>query len=393
MSSVNEMHTIGTQSRSSRLSSRERLLAVLSGREPDRLPVWTLYPRARYGAYVDVYNLPAYRELVPIIWQQTDFFDRRGIPAPFLYTAAARVESETTTEGRSEVTRTQVETPYGALTAESRLNPNASAHWDTECLFKRIEDLEAALAIPYEPAIPDLTEFLEAGRRLGDAGLMMMDLSTPVGILDGAAAPADFACWIAQEMDALLRFLDVVFEREYRWLEEALRRGAGPVFFATGTEFVAPPLASPTAFARLSTRYSTPLFELIHRYGGYVIVHHHGRARLVIDQILASGADAIHPIEEPPIGDTPLADAKRRMAGRATIVGSVQYDDLSRLEDEPFEALVRRQIRDASAGGGHILAPTAGPYETEITPQHVRNLKRMIELAHEWGTYPLRGDL
>jgi len=369
------------------------MLRVLRRQEPDRVAIWMLYPREQYGCYVDVYSLPAYREVVAHIRQHTDFFDRRGIAAPFLHTAAARVDRSTLQQAGSEITRTVVHTPYGPLMQQSRLDPGASAHWNTRYLLQEIKDLDKLLAMPYEPATPDLSAYLEAGKRLGDDGLMMMDLGTPVGFLYALAAPETLAYWIATEIDVLVRFLDVLFEREYRFVEEALRRGAGPVFFMTASEFVAPPLASPAAFACLFTRYSQPLCELIHHYGGHVIVHHHGRARAVLEQIVSAGADGIHPIEEPPVGDMPLAEAKELIAGRACIVGSVQYDDIARLPDDEFEALIRRQIREAGLGGGYIAAPTAGPYEAEITPRQARNVLRMVDLVRELGTYPLRGDI
>jgi uroporphyrinogen-III decarboxylase len=375
------------------LSSKERLLCVLQHQEPDRIPIWMLFPRESYNAYVDVYNLPAYSEIAYYIRQHTDFFDRRSISVPFLFTSVAQFDHRTVVEDQIEVTKSTLNTPYGQLIQETKRNSRSSTHWRTKYLFRQIEDLEKALAIPYEPAVPDLSDFLAASKRLGDDGLMMMDLPTPVEFIGEYTAPEDFAYWIATEIDALMHFLDVVFEREYRWLEEALQLGAGPVFFVTGTEFVAPPLASPHVFAHLSTRYNQPLFELIHRYGCYVIVHHHGRIRAVLDQIVEAGADGIHPIEEPPIGDMPLAEAKQILAGRTTIVGSVQYDNLARLPDDEFEALIRRQIRDAAPGGGFILAPTAGPYEAEITSQHVRNLRRMVDLARELGTYPLSTNI
>lgn len=375
------------------LSSRERLLRVLRREEPDRIPIYMFYPRERYGSYVDVYTLPVYQPVVEHIRRHSDWLDRRHVDSPFLYTAAAAVESGTTAQGNVQVSRMVVHTPYGPLCQEARLGADASAHWVTQHLLETLEDLDKLLAIPYEPATPDLAAYHAAAQRLGDDGLMMMDLGTPVGFLDGHASPETLACWIATDLDALVRFLDVLFERQYRFVEEAIRRGAGPVFFVTGSEFVAPPLASPTAFDLLFTRYSRPLFELIHRYGGYAIVHHHGRARAVLEAIVAAGADGIHPIEEPPVGDMPLAAAKRLLAGRACIVGSVQYDDLARLPDDEFESLVRRQIREAAPGGGYIAAPTAGPYEASITPRQVRNLIRLIDLVRQWGTYPLAQEL
>ena len=76
------------------MTPRERLWAVLNGREPDRVPIWMLFPREQYGSYVDVYNLPSYQRIARHVWDRTDWFDRRSIVAPPFYTAAAEIESQ-----------------------------------------------------------------------------------------------------------------------------------------------------------------------------------------------------------------------------------------------------------------------------------------------------------
>ena len=106
-----------------------------------------------------------------------------------------------------------------------------------------------------------------------------------------------------------------------------------------------------------------------------------------MERIADLGADGIQPIEEPPIGDCTMAEAKRRIGDRVCLVGSVQYDDLARLTPDEMEALVKRQIEDAGAGGGMILAPTAGPYAAVLSERQQENTIRFIEAGHRWGRY------
>jgi hypothetical protein len=68
-------------------------------------------------------------------------------------------------------------------------------------------------------------------------------------------------------------------------------------------------------------------------------------------------------------------------------VGSVQYDDFARLAPDEMEALVKRQIDDASEGGAMILAPTAGPYAASLSERQIENTLRFIEAGHRWGRY------
>jgi len=369
------------------LTSRQRLLLALDCKQPDRVPIWMLYPRERLPYYADVHHLPSYARVIPAIWDRTDWLDRRGIPHPPFYTSAALSETEVRQEGDWKVTRQVYHTPLGDLIAESRADEESSGGQEIKPLCQNITDLEKILSIPYEPFEPDTSEFLKAAGILGEAGLMMLDANMPVGVAYHLLGPENFAIYTLTERASLVRFTQVMFERMYDYYLKVLEAGVGPVFFTTTTEFVAPPMSSPAAFDALVMPFQIPIFELIHRYGGKVIVHHHGRIQQLLDKIVSLGADGIHPIEEPPIGDCPLAEAKHRVNERTCLIGSVQYDDFERLTPDEMEELVRRQIQDAAAGGGYILSPTAGPYATTISERHQDNLIRFIEAGKKWGKY------
>jgi len=371
------------------MTSRERLWAALSGEQPDRVPIWMLYPRERLSYYVDVHSLPSYRRIIPDIWEQTDWLDRRGIPAPPFHTAAAEIETHVEKNHGWTIRRQVLHTPLGDLASEHRQDEENAAGATTEHFCKRIEDLEKILSIPYEPVEPELTEFHKAAADLGDAGLMMVDLGMPISMAYNLARPEDFAIWTLTERETLVDFTRIMAERMMTFLKKALDAGAGPVFFAVGSEFVAPPMCSPKTFDALITPFDAPILDMIHSYGGRVIVHHHGNIGGVLERIADLGADGIQPIEEPPIGDCTFAEAKARIGDRVCLVGTVQYDDFERLRPDEMEVLVKRQIRDAGQGGGMILAPTAGPYAVNLTERQQANTLRFIEAGHTWGQYPL----
>jgi uroporphyrinogen-III decarboxylase len=369
------------------MTSRERLWAALDGRQPDRVPIWMLYPRERYGTYVDVHSLPSYASIMPHVWNRTDWLDRRNLDSGTFYTSAAEVETEVEQRGGWTVTRRTLHTPLGDLTSEHRQDRENASGAKTEYYCKEIGDLDKVLSIPYRPVEPDLTAFHEAAATLGDDGLMMISIGMPIGVAYGLAHPQTFAIWTLTEREKLVRFTRVMFEREIAFLEKALRKGAGPVFFAVGTEFVAPPMCAHSAFDALVTPFDAPIFDRIHSYGGKVLVHHHGNVDDILERIADLGADGIQPIEEPPIGDCSLSQAKARIGDRVCLVGSVQYDDFARLDPDEMEDLVKRQIEDAGAGGGMILAPTAGPYAATLSARQQENTIRFIDAGHRWGRY------
>ena len=369
------------------MTSRERLWAVLNHRMPDRVPIWMLYPRDYLPYYADVHHLPSYSPVIAQVWNKTDWLDRRSLPAPLFFTAAAQEEVNTKNIAEWAINRSTLHTPLGDLISETRQDKTSASSSITEYWCKNLDDLDKVLSIPYEPVEPDLSEFHHAASRLGDSGLMMVDPPMPVGVAYHLLGPENFAIYSFTALDTLAKFTRIMFERQYPFLKKALEAGAGPVFFTVDTEFVAPPLCHPAVFDALITPFHAPLFELIHCYGGKVIVHHHGRINALLEKLADLGADGIHPIEEPPIGDCPLSEAKRRVGERVCLIGSVQYDDFERLTPEEMELLVRRQIDDAAGSGGMILAPTAGPYATTLTARQQGNIIRFIQAGLKHGAY------
>ena len=200
------------------MSSRERLWAALNRDQPDRVPIWMLYPRERLNYYADVHNLPSYRRVMPVIWEKTDWLDRRGIPKPRFYTAAVNIKTQTFQKRNWTITRSVLHTPLGDLTSEHRQDIENAAGAMTEYFCKHISDLDKILSIPYEPVEPDMTNFHLAAKKLGDAGLMMVDIGMPIGVAYHCTHPETFALWTLTEKDYLVHFTRVMFERLYAFL-------------------------------------------------------------------------------------------------------------------------------------------------------------------------------
>jgi hypothetical protein len=185
------------------MTSRERLWAALNHQEPDRVPIWMLYPRGQYGSYVDVHHLLSYAPVMPLIWERTDWLDRRNLPHPPFYTRAASVESDVSHQRGYNVVRSVLHTPGGDLTSQHWQDDQNAAGAVVEHYCKEPADLEKVLAIAYDPAEPDLSAFHEATHALGDAGLMMGSIGMPIGVAYGLVHPETFALWTLTERDLL----------------------------------------------------------------------------------------------------------------------------------------------------------------------------------------------
>jgi hypothetical protein len=62
-------------------------------------------------------------------------------------------------------------------------------------------------------------------------------------------------------------------------------------------------MLSPQLFRDFSVPYLRQLCDAVHTMGGYVISHHHGRCRGILEDIASYGTDVVEPLEAPPLGD------------------------------------------------------------------------------------------
>jgi uroporphyrinogen-III decarboxylase len=371
------------------LSSKQRLERCLRGQSVDRVPLWMLYNAINQQNpwYPNPFEVPSYRRLIQKVLVETDILQRHWF-SPGVFYSTPEIIHKSTQVWRDEGYRmyeTRLQTPSGEMISYNR--KNAAGQVEHKALISDIEDLDRILSIEYHPFRPGLEEFRRIKQELGDRGLMMMNLCDPVSLLYFHCDPEPFLLWTISEMDKLTGFLDIIFERLMEHLQYLLDEGIGPVFFIVGSEFACPPVVSPQFFRRLIFQYDKQMIDRIHAYDGLVIMHHHGRAQKVLDDILRMGPDGIHPLESPPVGDTPLEMAKAMLGKRVTLIGNLQYDTLIRGSMEQLEGELVQIIQAWKPGGRFILAPTAGPYQSELSDLAINNYLRMIQIGAELGRF------
>lgn len=98
---------------------------------------------------------------------------------------------------------------------------------------------------------------------------------------------------------------------------------------------------------------------------------------------------SINPLEIPPMGNCDLADLKQRFGRKLSLMGNLHTTDVmlrGSVKDVRRESL--KAIRAAGADGGFILS--TGDQCGRDTPD--ANIREMVAVAKEFGTYPLDVD-
>lgn len=118
--------------------------------------------------------------------------------------------------------------------------------------------------------------------------------------------------------------------------------------------------------------------DLAKSAGKPLIYHTDGILYDVMEDIIACGVDALHPIEPKAMQ---LADLKKRYGDRLCLIGHVDVDLLSRGTPEEVREKVRENIAVAAADGGYIVG------SGNSIPDYVKfeNYVAMLEAAREFG--------
>ena len=366
------------------MNTQQRVLAALRREQPDRVPVFIYL-----NPYVDDWstNEPSYAELLEAAAKYADVIHDWYFPMGFFCSAAELpAESRKRSDGTTEHV---LHAPAGPITSVTA--PNWRGQGEKKRWICTPEDARRVLSIPYVRPAPDLAPFLATRSRLCDRAVAQVTLPDPIGLVAEMIDQEVLATWTIEAREILRELLDVALERILDALRHCLDGGVGPIYYFNGPEYALPPLMSPRDFEEFVVAYECPLMELIHSYPDrYVIVHSHGRVNRFLERFAAIGMDGLNVLEPPPVGDTVLAEAKRRVGDRLCLIGNIQYDDLARKSKSQVERLVVEAIRQAAPGGGFILSLCASPYERPLPKRTSDNLIHYLVKGREHGGYPLK---
>jgi hypothetical protein len=370
------------------MKRRERLMATLAGQAVDR-PAVNFYEingldeSPNPADPFNIYSHPSWYPLIELAREHSDRIVMRGVPVRGGRSPLDEcTRREVWYEAGIRFTRTLITTPTRTLTALNRRDPDVNTTWHIEHLLKDLDDLRAFLDIPpAEMGEVDPSGVLEAEAALGDAGIVMIDIADPICQAAELFHMADFTV-IATSEPALFRALLDRYAAEIYPRTDAIARALpGRLWRIVGPEYASPPYLHPRRFHEYVTEYDRPMVRTIQAHGGYARLHCHGRIRLLVDEIAATGCDGMDPIEPPPQGDIQLAEVRARVGEQMVLFGNLESSDLENLPADAFREKVLRALDEGTRGHGRgfVLMPSACPYGRVLSSLALRNYEVMIE--------------
>ena len=249
--------------------------------------------------------------------------------------------------------------------------------------IRREEDLRRFS--PPDPRAPHrLAKLVSAVRRFKGVKPVALGMSDTFAIPWKLRGMSDFLMDLIAEPKFAKKIIDMVVEYNCELVRAAAQIGVDIIRPTDDYAFNTGPMMSPQVWRDFFQPGLKKIVEVAHSHGLKVVKHTDGLIRELIEPILETGVDALHPIE--PLPGQSLAHFKERFGKRICLIGNVNCKEV--LTSGAPEAIiedVRRCLKEGAAGGGYMIA-SSNSIHSGVPP---KSFLVYLEAAHALGNYPL----
>jgi len=370
------------------MTSKQRMLAAIERKVPDRLPV-TTHHIMQY--FLDTYLNGASRDefwdffdLDPIVWTLTykpdvskgDYYDPNQGELGFLEGRRIssdnwRIESEKISDPQYETVRYNFFTPAKTLTMVTQSNPHTT--WISEPLVKEKSDIDIIASYVTEP-LCDVDAVNRVAEQWGERGLVRghiccFDIYGQPGCWQDACClygTENMIMAVYDDPQWVHSFLKILQRRKITFIKSL--KGAKYDILELGGGDASTTVISPKIFNEFVAPYDSVLIRLAHEAGQRIVYHTCGGMMPILEDIAAMQPDAMETFTPSAMGgDADLAEAKQRIGDRVCMIGGFdQYHFFKDCTPEQTRAEVRRCFEAAGKDGGYILAPSDHFFDADV---------------------------
>ena len=341
------------------LSSYERVMRVLDGAEPDRIPhfEWLFAKNVREA-------------ILPGCTSHNDFAVRMGHDAVLVGPDF----------GKEQVGPTQWRSEWGYVNDYGQQEHGV----EVESPIKSTSDFEAY--IPPNPQAPGRYETVEwAVREFKGDKAIGVHLNDVFSIPRALVGMENLLMTIALDPELTKALVDMSVEVNLAMAKEVAARGVD--FIWTGDDYACNtgPMMSPDSFRELFYPGLRRVIGGFRELGLPVIKHTDGYLWPIIDMIIDSGISCLDPID--PQAGMDISEVKEKYGDRVALKGNVDCaQTLSYATVEEVIEETKQVIRKGGPGGGFILS-SSNSIHASVKPE---NYMAMPDTLKEFGRYPLR---
>lgn len=368
------------------MTHRERLLSIMAGKPPDRIP-WIPRLLLWYNAHKKAGTLPdRYRD-----WPLRDIERDLGMGTPARDGHIFRTEQKGVEVRQRQCNEmemlTEYVTPVGTVTTLHRgselLRRMAIQDLQVEFALKRREDYAVLeYLVEHTTCVPTYEAYDAYEREVGDDGYPLV-----------ACGDCPFHHW----MRALVGYENAYYhlndypnevERLLALMTQRDRESVWPLIADSPAKLIlhgvhfSSQMTPPPVFERFILPYYRELSALLRSRGKTLALHGDNDARLILSLIEQAGYGMVECFVTHPMVETTLAEARAAWGSRVIIWGGVPSAILEApYSDAAFEAYMEEMFRTIAPGDAFIL----GVADNVMPGAKLERVQRITEMVEEYG--------
>ncbi len=187
--------------------------------------------------------------------------------------------------------------------------------------------------------------------------------------------------------DLVRKLVKIAVDHSKELIKEAVKLGADLIVFGDDYGGNDGPLMSPEHFKEFFLPGIKEVVETAKNEGAYVIKHTDGNINSILEMIINTGIDGIHPLD--PEAGMNIKNVKEKFGDRVCVIGNIDTGKiLSESSPQEVEDAVRQTILEVAPGGGYIMA-SANSIHAKVKPE---NYLTMLKTARKYGNYAHLGQ-
>jgi uroporphyrinogen decarboxylase len=148
------------------------------------------------------------------------------------------------------------------------------------------------------------------------------------------------------------------------------------------------PIMSPRHFKEFFLPGMKSVVQTAKKLGAYTIKHTDGNINSIIEMIISTGIDGIHPLD--PEAGMSIMKVKERFGKQVCVIGNIDTGKiLTESNPHTVSETVRRTIQEIAPGGGFVIA-SANSIHSHVKPE---NYSAMLKASRMYGDYRHLGTL
>ncbi len=372
------------------MTNRERLLAIMEGRLPDRVPwiprlqIWYEANR-RAGTLPDAYRDLSFREV------EREVFGGTAARDAMIYRIEIEEVEIRTHQVQAMETLTEYVTPVGTVTTQfrstARLRGQGIQDAEVGFMLKRREDYPVVEhIIEHTRYTPTFEEYEAYERDVGEEGYPMVNcgdcpmhhwMRALVGYNQAYLHLNDYP----NEVERLVGVLTDHY-KETVWKQML----DSPARLLMHGHHLSSQMTPPPVFERYILPYYEELSPKLRERGKVLALHGDNDTRHILSHIERAGFGMVECFATEPLVQTTLAEARAAWGDRVIIWGgvpSVLLEDP--FTDEQFEAYLDDLFRTIAPGRAFIL----GIADNAMPGSKIERIQRITEIVQQRGTVPI----